>query len=64
MEGFLHQEFEGLLFGGAYFRNFTACHFNISFLSQFLTIKFRGGGGGDLYGLASRLNFWRSRLGD
>ena len=26
MEGFLHYDFGGLLFGGAYFRNFTVLH--------------------------------------
>ena len=27
MEGFLHYEFGELIFGGAYFRNFTICWF-------------------------------------
>ena len=26
MEGFLSNEFGGLIHGGAYFRNFTVCH--------------------------------------
>ena len=29
-EGFLRYDFGGLIFGGAYFRNFTVCHVDIA----------------------------------
>ena len=31
MEGFLRYEFGGLIFGGAYFRNFTVCYIDSRF---------------------------------
>ena len=34
-EGFLCYRFGGLIFGGAYFRNFTVCHVRL-FVSPFL----------------------------
>ena len=38
-EGFLHYDFEGLIFGGAYFCNFTELYFKTSLIINFSEVQ-------------------------